>query len=289
MTATPVHPRRLIYFGTPEMAVPPLETLVQAGFEVVAVVTRVDKRRGRGGELMPSPVKRAAVALGLPVLHNVDDALGLGADLGVVVAFGQLIRPHALAALPMVNLHFSLLPRWRGAAPVERAILAGDEKTGVCLMHLDEGLDTGRLYGCTEVTIGPDTTAAELRAWLVDIGAALLVDHLRAGLGETHEQHGDATYASKLHADDFCLDWRRSAVERHRVIRVGGAFTTFRGRRLKVLAADLVEPGAVGDELVGDTVGGLRLVTVQPESKAPMAFDAFARGVRPVPGERLGT
>lgn len=289
MTATPVHPRRLVYFGTPEMAVPPLEALVRAGFEVVAVVTRVDKRRGRGGDLMPSPVKRAAEALGLPVLHTVDDALVLGADLGVVVAFGQLIRPHALAALPMVNVHFSLLPRWRGAAPVERAILAGDDVTGVCLMHLDEGLDTGRLYGCTEVPIGPDTTAAELRARLVDIGTALLIDHLSAGLGATHEQHGDATYASKLHADDFCLDWGRAAVERHRVIRVGGAFTTFRGRRLKVLAADLVDPDAVGDELVGDTVGGLRLVTVQPESKAPMAFDAFARGVRPVPGERLGT
>lgn len=288
MTANPDHPRRLVYFGTPDMAVPPLEALVRAGFDVSAVVTRVDKRRGRGGDLMPSPVKRAAMALGLPVLHSVDDALGLGADLGVVVAFGQLIRPPALAALPMVNLHFSLLPRWRGAAPVERAILAGDEATGVCLMRLDEGLDTGPLYACSEVPIDPDATAGALRDRLVEVGSALLVEQLVAGLGVAHAQQGEATYAAKLHADDFRLDWSRPATERHRLVRVGGAFTTFRGRRLKVLAADLVEPAAVGNGLVGDVVGGLRLVTVQPESKSPMPFDAFARGMRPTPGEELG-
>ena len=146
VNAQSVPPRRLVYFGTPEMAVAPLEALVHAGFEVAAVVTRVDKRRGRGSDLLPSPVKRAAIALGLPVFHQVDDVLALGADLGVVVAFGQLIKPHALAALPMVNLHFSLLPRWRGAAPVERALLAGDDVTGVCLMQLDEGLDTGPIH-----------------------------------------------------------------------------------------------------------------------------------------------
>ena len=114
-------PRRLVYFGTPEMAVPPLRALVTAGFEIGLVVTRIDKRRGRGSQLMPSEVKAAAVELGLPVSHAVDDALAVGADLGVVVAFGQLIKPHILDVLPMVNLHFSLLPRWRGAAPVERA------------------------------------------------------------------------------------------------------------------------------------------------------------------------
>ena len=116
------------------MAVPPLESLVAAGHEVALVVTGIDKRRGRGSDISPSAVKAAALNLGLPVSHDVDDVLAVGADLGVVVAFGSIIKPHVLAAVPMVNLHFSLLPRWRGAAPVERALLAGDEFTGVCVM-----------------------------------------------------------------------------------------------------------------------------------------------------------
>jgi methionyl-tRNA formyltransferase len=139
------------------MAVPPLEALVDAGFEIVTVVTRADKRRGRGSSLTPSPVKEAATRLGLPVVHQVDDVLELGADampdLGVVVAFGQLIKPHVLAVLPMVNLHFSLLPRWRGAAPVERALLAGDDVTGVCLMQLEEGSTPATVYARAEVPI----------------------------------------------------------------------------------------------------------------------------------------
>ncbi|MEX1105294.1 MAG: formyltransferase family protein, partial [Ilumatobacteraceae bacterium] len=119
MTAAGTTPRRLVYLGTPDMAVPPLESLVAAGFDVVAVVTRVDKRRGRGGAMVPSPVKAAAGRLGIPVVHRVDEILELDAELGVVVAFGRLIKPDVLDRLPMVNLHFSLLPRWRGAAPVE--------------------------------------------------------------------------------------------------------------------------------------------------------------------------
>jgi methionyl-tRNA formyltransferase len=288
MSAEVLRPRRIVYFGTPDMAVPPLEALVSAGFEVMAVVTRVDKRRGRGGDLLPSPVKRAAEGLGLPVLHTVDEALSLGADLGVVVAFGQLVKPHALAVLPMVNLHFSLLPRWRGAAPVERAILAGDGVTGVCLMQVAEGLDTGDVYECVEVAIGADETAASLRVRLVEAGSTLLVERLRAGLGEARPQEGEVTYAAKVHPDDLRLDWSQPAAIRHRVVRLGGAHTTFRGRRLKVLAAELIDPTAVGDTLVGDTVGGLRLATVQPESKGPMPFAAFANGARPAIDERMG-
>ena len=147
-------PQRLVYFGTPDMAVPPLEALVADGFDVALVITRIDKRRGRGSDVAPSPVKAAALRLELPVSHLVDDALLVGADLGVVVAFGQLITAHVLERLPMVNLHFSLLPRWRGAAPVERALLAGDATTGVCLMQLAEGLDTGPLLDVVEVPIG---------------------------------------------------------------------------------------------------------------------------------------
>ena len=139
---------RLAFLGTPAMAVPPLRALIDAGHDVALVVTRPDAKRGRGSTTSPSPVKSAAIDLGIPVTHTVDDVLALDppAELGVVVAFGRIIKPHVLAELPMINLHFSLLPRWRGAAPVERALLAGDEVTGVCVMDVEEGLDTGAVY-----------------------------------------------------------------------------------------------------------------------------------------------
>ena len=129
-------PRRLVYLGSPVIAVPPLRALHEAGHDIVLVVSQPDRRRGRGGAVMPSPVKAAALDLGVPVTERVDEVIDAGADLGVVVAYGRLIRPHVLAAVPMVNMHFSLLPRWRGAAPVERAILAGDSGTGVCIMEV---------------------------------------------------------------------------------------------------------------------------------------------------------
>ncbi len=277
-----------MYLGTPDMAVPPLHALVAAGFEVAAVVTRADARRGRGSEVSPSPVKATALELRIPVLHRVDEVRDLDVELGVVVAFGRLIGPEVLAAVPMVNLHFSLLPRWRGAAPVERALLAGDATTGVCLMQLDEGLDTGPVHACIEVPIGPEQTADELRRELVDVGSRLLIEQLQTGLGAPQPQVGEPTYAAKLQPDDRCLDWTATATERHRTVRLGGAFTTFRGRRLRVVSAAVVDAAAVGDQLDGDIVGGLRLLTVQPESKAPMPFAAFANGARPLPGERLG-
>ena len=233
----PARPRRLVFLGTPEMAVPPLQALVEAGFDVALVVTRPDKRRGRGSETTPSPVKAAAQELGLPVTHRIDDALGAGADLGVVVAYGALVKPPVLAELAMVNLHFSLLPRWRGAAPVERAVLAGDAETGVCVMQLEEGLDTGPVFACRAVAIGAEETAAELRRELVEVGTRLLVATLAGGLYNPQPQQGEPTYAAKLDADDLRLDWTRPAIELARVVRVGGAWTTFRGRRLKVLTA----------------------------------------------------
>jgi methionyl-tRNA formyltransferase len=278
-----------VYLGTPDISVPPLRALVDNGFDVALVVTRADNRRGRGNALMPSPVKAAAIELGLAVSHSVDDVIATGADLGVVVAFGRLIKPHVLAAVPMVNLHFSLLPRWRGAAPVERAILAGDTDTGVCLMQLEAGLDTGPVYRCESVPIGPSTTAAELRSELVGVGTAMLVEELCAGLGEPVPQHGEPTYAAKITPDDLRIDWAALPVDVHRAIRVGGAWTTLHGRRLKIVAAELVDPTAEpSDELNGDRVGGLRLLTVQPEGKPVMAFDAFARGARLHAAEQLG-
>jgi methionyl-tRNA formyltransferase len=299
LPAPPAHPRRLVYFGTPEMAVPPLSALHEAGFEVALVVTGAPKRRGRGGAQTPTPVHAEAVVLDLPVTHDATDAAGAGADLGVVVAFGQILRRPLLEVLPMVNLHFSLLPRWRGAAPVERAILAGDERTGVCVMAVEEGLDTGGVYARSELAIRRTSTASELAAQLTAIGSRLLVDVLRAGLDAPPEpQVGEPTYAHKLTAEDRELRWERSAVEVHRVVRVGGAWTTYRDRRLKVLdaAPDDLEAapasGALPGTIEGDRVrtgdGALRLLTVQPEGKGPVAAADWLRGARPEPGDRLG-
>jgi methionyl-tRNA formyltransferase len=256
------------------------------------VVTRADKRRGRGGALMPSPVKAAALELGLPVTSQIDDVIGAGAELGVVVAFGRLIKPNVLDVLPMVNIHFSLLPRWRGAAPLERAILAGDTETGVCLMQLEEGLDTGPVYGCTKLEIGAEETAEELRGRLVEAGTELLVDSLRKGLGTPTPQDGEPTYAEKIDPDEHHIDWSQPAVVILRVIRVGDAWTTFRGKRLKVLRAHMstndLAPGALDHRRVGTGEGALELVEVQPEGKSAMPVDAWLNGAHPRSEERLG-
>ncbi len=293
----PAHPRRLVYLGTPELSVPPMRALHDAGFEIVLVITNADKRRGRGSATTPSPVKLAALDLGLEVSHEVADGAAVGADLGVVVAFGQILRRPVLEALPMVNLHFSLLPRWRGAAPVERAILAGDDRTGVCVMAVEEGLDTGGVYARAELAIRRTSTSAELGDQLTDMGSRLLVETLRSGLGEPVPQVGEPTYAHKLTADDRELRWERTVHEVHRVVRVGGAWTTFRGRRLKVLeavvdATDEPVPDGVPGTLDGGRVatgsGWLRLLTVQPEGKGTIGASDWLRGVRPEPGEGLG-
>ncbi len=260
------------------------------------VVSQPDRRRGRGGALVPSPVKAAATAMGIPVTDRIDDVLGVGAELGVVVAYGRLIRPHVLAAVPMVNLHFSLLPRWRGAAPVERAILAGDERTGVCLMALEEGLDTGPVYATEEVEIGPEETLEELRSRLVDIGTRMLVDALHEGLPEPRPQSGEPTYASKIDPAELRLDWSRPAQELSRVVRLGEAWTTFRSRRLKVLRARVAPPG--GPELgpgeldpatltVGTGGGALELLEVQPEGKPARPAADWRNGAHLRPGERF--
>lgn len=252
------------------------------------MVTQPDKRRGRGAGLLPTPVKAAALDLGLPVTDRVDDVVDLGAELGVVVAYGRLVKPHVLAALPMVNVHFSLLPRWRGAAPVERAILAGDGETGVCLMGLEEGLDTGPVHRRARVVIGEDETADELRARLVALGTGLLVDALAEGLGAGEPQTGEPTYAAKLEADDLCLDWSQPAEDLERIVRVGRSWTTFRGRRLKVLRGCAHRLSGTGLAVPTGT-GPMELLQVQPEGRAPMAAAEWARGVRWQEGDRLGS
>ena len=289
----PAHPRRLVFLGTPAFAAEPLRALVEAGHEVALVVSQPDKRRGRGGKLVPSPVKQAALDLGLPVADRVDDTLDAGADLGVVAAFGRLIKPHVLERLPMVNLHFSLLPRWRGAAPVERAILAGDERTGVDLMVVEEGLDTGGIYDRAEVDIGPDETADELRARLAALGSSLLLRNLADGLGPPRSQEGEPTYAHKIDPAELEIDWTRPAVDIHRLVRIGGAWTTHRGARLKVWRTALAErPGESLAVPAGDSGGDgtLHLVEVQPEGRRRMPAAAWANGVHWDPAtDRLGT
>jgi methionyl-tRNA formyltransferase len=290
---------RLAFLGTPEMAVPPLRALVDAGHAVVLCVTRPDRRRGRGSAVTPSPVKAAALELGLAVSHSMEDVADAGVELAVVVAYGRIIPVSLLARVPMVNLHFSLLPRWRGAAPVERALLAGDEETGVCLMKVEEGLDTGPVYGRLEVPIGPDEDLATLRDELVTAGCVLLVAalaHGAAGLPVPVPQSGEPTIASKLTSDDLRLAWEEPAAQLHRVVRLGRAWTTFRGKRLGVLRATPVAapaqagpPGTLVGTVVCTGAGGLALDQVQPESRAPMPAGDWARGVRPLAGERLGS
>jgi methionyl-tRNA formyltransferase len=238
---------------------------------------------------MPSPVKAAAIELGLPVTEQVDDVLDANVELGVVVAFGSLIKPHVLDKVPMINMHFSLLPRWRGAAPVERALLAGDHETGVAIMQLEEGLDTGPVYAIERVPIGDEGTADELRDVLVKVGTQMLVTQLEKGLSEPTPQEGEPTYASKIDPDELQIDWTRSADEIHRLIRLGRAWTTFRGKRLRILRAKRVESNAAPGEVDGLVVGpGIELVEVQPEGKGPQPAAAWRNGAHPAAGERLG-
>jgi methionyl-tRNA formyltransferase len=290
------------------MAVPPLQALVTSGWDVALVVTGSDTRRGRGSATSPSPVKAAALELGLPVAHRVEEVLEAGADLGVLVAYGRLIRRPVLERLGFVNLHFSLLPRWRGAAPVERALLAGDAETGVCLIQLEEGLDTGPVFAHRRVPIDSRVTADALRRQLVEVGSELLCTTLDTGLHDPTPQEGEVTYAAKLTAADLEIDWGGAADAIDRVVRVGGAWTTWRGRRLKVLDAEPADtvgaaepllahqperadesaPGALTGDEVATGSGRLRLLTVQPEGKPVMAAEAWRHGAHLGPTDRLG-
>lgn len=290
---------RLVYLGSPAAAVAPLEGLVAGGHDVRLVVSQPDRRRGRGSTTSPSPVKQCARSLGLPVSDDPNDVLGAvgeGAELGVVVAYGRLIKQPLLDAVPFVNLHFSLLPRWRGAAPVERALMAGDTETGVCLMRLEAGLDTGPVHAQVSTPITPHDTAETLRDRLVALGTDLLVDSLAtglAGLPAPTAQSGEATYAAKLDPAEFEIDWSRPAQELLRLVRVGRAWTTLDGRRLRILAAERTaigtRVGLLDGLVVGAGDGALVLGIVQPEGKAPMPAIDWRNGMRGPSILTLGT
>lgn len=293
---------RIVFAGTPEAAVPALEALAGSAHVVARVVTRPPAPLGRKRVVTPSPVHVAAERLGLPVLP----AARLGAeetalltadapDLAVVVAYGGLVREPLLSAPAhgWVNLHFSPLPRWRGAAPVQHALIAGDAATAVDVFRLEAGLDTGPVVAREAVPIEPEETAAHLLPRLAAVGAGVLldaVDRIADGSAEFVPQAGEPTSAPKLGIEDGRLDWTQPARRVHDRYRgctpEPGAWTTADGRRLKVLEAALVteadlEPGEVtgGREvLVGCSGGALRLLRVQPEGRAAMPAADWRRG-----------
>ena len=287
---------RVVFLGTPEIAVPYLEALVAGGLKVELVVTRPDVRRGRGNEVSASPVKIAAQKLDLPVSHDASDVLKVATDqknlVGVVVAFGELISEEVLAQLPMVNVHFSLLPRWRGAAPVERAILAGDDATGVCIMRVVEKLDEGEVYARQEVAIDDNDDVESLKAKLNAVAIKLLLDKIKNGFGNGVSQTGEPSYAKKIKPIDLQIDWSKSAEQIARQVRVGGAFTFINGRRIKVLSARVMsevskdlKPGQVREVdkttcYIATGKGVLSLIEVQPEGKSVMKIEEWLNGAR---------
>ena len=318
---------RIVYFGTPQVAVAPLRALHDAGHEVVLVVTRPPRRRGRREAPTPSPVAAAAAELGLDVTWDPGQALDADAGLGVVVAYGELIVDEVLLRRRTVNLHFSLLPRWRGAAPVERAILAGDTETGVCLMEVVSELDAGGVYRRAHAPITPHSTADRLRAELCELGIAMLLEALAEGFGEPQPQSGEVTWAHKITPSELRIDWTAPAHQVTRLVRVGGAWTTFRGKRLKVLEAcpqvrsepgtgegqpvaaaglpqgrgaasqaESESPGTIlsptGPEpsdavLVASADGWVELVTVQSEGRRATSAREWSNGARITGGEKF--
>ena len=282
--------KRIVYIGTPEIAVAPLQTLVAEGFVIELVVTGVDKRRGRGTETSANPVKAAALALGIPVSHDINDVLKLNPDglLGVVVAFGNIITPEILQHVPMINIHYSALPRWRGAAPVERAILSGDSTTAVCIIQVGEQLDAGDVLATAPCTIGEDDSVVALRDRLGQLALPLLIDICSNGVSSQQAQTGEVVVARKITAHDLAIDWSSIPVAISRQVRLGNAFTFFDGKRFKVhevsSASEQLPAGSISVHdarvLVGARGGSIQLVTVQPEGKPRTSASEWARGAR---------
>ena len=307
----------LVFCGTPHFAVPTLEKLVESGFRISLVVTQPDKPRGRGLELSPSPVKQRALELGLPVsqpekIKNNEEFRSQLAMLEpqaiVVVGYGRII-PQWMIDLPPrgnINLHASLLPKYRGAAPIQWAIAHGETVTGVTTMRIDAGLDTGDILLQREIPLSPDDTAETLAPRMARIGADLMVETLRGLQGETiaarSQDDSKASLAPILKKEDGRIDFHRSAGEICNRLRGfqpwPGAFTNFRGKNLHVWAARPVSDGntapgeiiVVDDRLLAGCEGdaALELLEVQPEGKKRMAARDFVHGYHPQTGEKLG-
>lgn len=303
---------RIAFLGTPDVAVPALEALVAApDLDVVVVVTNPDRPRGRSGTPVPPPVKVAAERHGIRVLQPqrpaevVTDLEALDLAAAAVVAYGAILPPSVLATTGsgFVNLHFSLLPRWRGAAPVQHALRAGDEVTGVTCFVLDEGMDTGPVVSRIEVPVGPDETAGSLLERLASVGAPELVDAVRAvidGAELTPQPHEGVTYAPKITREDVRIDFARPARAVHDLVRSAnpapGALTSFRGGDLKVWRTAVTEgegePGTVLDRaddgpVVACGEGAVRLLEVQPAGKPRIDGGSFVNGYQPEVGAPL--
>jgi methionyl-tRNA formyltransferase len=309
-------PLRVVFMGTPDFSVPTLRALAEAGHEIVAVYTQPPRAGGRRGlELTPSAVQREAERLGVAVRApmSLKDEIGqiafraLDADVAVVVAYGLLLPAAVLGAprLGCLNGHASLLPRWRGAAPIQRAIMAGDEETGMVVMRMEEGLDTGPVGLVEKLAIGPDMTAGDLHDRLADAGAGLMVEaltRLEAGtLAFTDQSKEGVTYARKIDKAETRIDWSRAAVEVHNRIRglspMPGAWCEAgiggRGERLKLLRSTLAAgAGAPGEILDGRLTvacgsGAVRLVELQRAGGRPASAPEFLRGARIEEGMKL--
>ena len=300
---------RLVFAGTPAAALPSLQALLDSDHELAAVVTRPDAPAGRGRALRPSPVRELAQSAGVEVLTPrspreqafLERLRGLAPDCCPVVAYGALVPRAALDVPPAgwVNLHFSLLPAWRGAAPVQHALLAGDEVTGASTFLLEEGLDTGPVLGVLTEQVRPADTAGDLLGRLATAGAGLLVatlDGLAAGTLQPVPQPADGvSLAPKIGVEDARVDWAAPALRVDRVVRActpaPGAWTTLRGRRVKLGPVELTDRRLPAGELHGDLVGtattAVRLGTVRPEGKGEMAAVDWLRGLRPEPAELL--
>jgi len=309
---------RIVFAGTPGFSVACLEALIgHADMEVVGVVSQPDRKSGRGMKLTPSPVKQAALDAGIDVLtpeslRNNDEALAWlidkNADFLVVVAFGMILPKAWLDGVRIapINVHASLLPRWRGAAPIERALLEGDAETGVCIMHMEEGLDTGGIYACEKLPITATTSGSDLWYALAPMGASLLTKTLpdiAAGLACVSQDEQGMTYAKKLNNDERILDWKMDASAIGCVVRCfspkPGARTLLAGKWLKIIAGEVVSDAttlpegmvvSVSDGLdVACAQGGVyRITDLQPEGKKAMLASDFLRGATLQVGSQLG-
>jgi methionyl-tRNA formyltransferase len=296
--------RRLAFMGTPDFAVAALDALMAAGHDIAAVYCQPPRQAGRGHKLQPSPVQRRAEAAGLKVRHSAkltqEECAAFAAldlDVAVVAAYGLILPPAALDAprFGCLNIHASLLPRWRGAAPIERAILADDSTTGVTIMRMDAGLDTGPMLLAETIPIAPRATAAGLRADLAALGGRLIVEALDAleMLSPKPQPAEGVTYAKKLTREEERIDWRQPARVLERQVRALPSWFEAKGERIKLLAASPAEgsgpPGTVLDAMptiaCGD--GALRLLRLQRPGRGPVDADAFLRGFTLSPGTLL--
>jgi methionyl-tRNA formyltransferase len=300
---------RIVFMGTPEFSVPVLEALVEAGHDIACVYCQPPRPAGRGKKDRPTPVHARAEALGLPVRHPVSlkgaeeqaDFAALHADVAVVVAYG-LILPQAVLDAPAqgcLNIHASLLPRWRGAAPIHRAIMAGDAETGVCIMQMEAGLDTGPVLLRDSVAIGDDTTTEQLHDTLSQMGAALILRALDdlASLTPQVQPEDGVTYAAKIDKAEARIDWAEPAEVVSRQIRglspFPGAWCEIDGARVKLLGAHVVPGEGLPGEVLDDTLviacgaGAIRPTRVQRAGKSAQDVDSFLRGNPVAPGTRL--